>query len=254
MTYSCGIFEREDATLEEASIAKIDRLCRKLQLGPDDHLLEIGTGWGALAIHAAGRYGCRVTTTTISARQHQLAVERVKQAGLADRVEVLLRDYRDLTGQYDKLVSVEMLEAVGEAFYPAFFRTCASLLREDGLMALQVITILEQRYQQHRRSADFVKRYVFPGSNIPSVTALLAASSAVSDLRLRHLEDIGPHYARTLAEWRHNLARHREQVEAITEPRFRRLWHFYLCYCEASFAEGYIGDAQMVLARARTGW
>jgi cyclopropane-fatty-acyl-phospholipid synthase len=240
MTYSCGIFEREDATLEEASLAKIDRLCRKLQLGPDDHLLEIGTGWGALAIHAAGRYGCRVTTTTISARQH--------------RVEVLLRDYRDLTGQYDKLVSVEMLEAVGEAFYPAFFRTCASLLREDGLMALQVITILEQRYQQHRRSADFVKRYVFPGSNIPSVTALLGAASAVSDLRLRHLEDIGPHYARTLAAWRHNLARHREQVEAITEPRFRRLWHFYLCYCEASFAEGYIGDAQMVLARARTGW
>jgi len=253
LTYSCGIFERPDASLEEASVAKIDRLCRMLALRPGDHLLEIGTGWGALAIHAASRYGCRVTTTTISQRQHDLARERVERAGLLGRVRLVMKDYRDLEGQYDKLVSVEMLEAVGHDFYPTFFAKCASLLREDGRMALQVITIADQRYAQHRRSADFIKRYVFPGSNIPSVTALLTAATTASDLRLRRLEDIGLHYARTLAAWRDNLARNRAAVEAITEPRFRRLWHFYLCYCEAAFAERYIGDVQMLLARPRAG-
>lgn len=254
MTYSCALFEREDATLEEASVAKIDRLCRKLRLRPQDHLLEIGTGWGSLALHAASRYGCRVTTTTISRRQRELAVERVERAGLASRVQVLHSDYRELTGRFDKLVSVEMLEAVGHRYYPAFFAKCASLLHAHGLLALQVITIPDQRYAQHLRGVDFIKRHVFPGSNIPSVTALLHAAAGSSDLRLRHLEDIGPHYARTLAAWRENLARHGAEVEAITEPRFRRLWHFYLCYCEAAFAEGYIGDAQMLLSRPRAGW
>jgi cyclopropane-fatty-acyl-phospholipid synthase len=251
LTYSCGIFERPEATLEEASIAKIDRLCRMLRLGPDDHLLEIGTGWGAFAIHAASRYGCRVTTTTISANQLARARQRVADAGLSDRVTVLHADYRDLTGRFDKIVSVEMLEAVGAAFYETFFARCGSLLEEDGLMALQVITIADARYEQHVRGVDFIKRYVFPGSNIPSITALLQAATRASDLTLRQLEDIGPHYATTLAAWRGNLAANAEAVARLTEERFRRIWHFYLCYCEAGFAERYLGDAQMLFAKPR---
>lgn len=253
MTYSCGIFEREDSTLEEASLAKIDRLCRLLRLRPEDHLLEIGTGWGAFALHASRRYGCRVTTTTISRAQHELASERVARAGLEGRVSVLLEDYRDLRGRHDKLVSVEMLEAVGAERYREFFARCSQLLDPHGLAAIQVITIADHRYEQARRGVDFVKRWIFPGSNIPSVTALLDAATAGSDLRLRHLEEIGPHYARTLAAWRENLARNQEAVERITVPRFRRLWHYYLCYCEAAFAEGYIGDVQMLFARPRAG-
>jgi cyclopropane-fatty-acyl-phospholipid synthase len=251
LTYSCGIFERPEATLEEASIAKIDRLCRMLRLGPDDHLLEIGTGWGAFAIHAASRYGCRVTTTTISANQLARARQRVADAGLSDRVTVLHADYRDLTGRFDKIVSVEMLEAVGAAFYETFFARCGSLLEDDGLMALQVITIADARYEQHVRGVDFIKRYVFPGSNIPSITALLQAATRASDLTLRQLEDIGPHYATTLAAWRANLAANSEAVGKLTEERFRRIWHFYLCYCEAGFAERYLGDAQMLFAKPR---
>jgi cyclopropane-fatty-acyl-phospholipid synthase len=249
MTYSCGVFEHPEASLEEASIAKIDRLCRMLRLGPDDHLLEIGTGWGAFAIHAASRYGCRVTTTTISRNQLSRARQRVADAGLSDRVQVVHQDYRDLGGRFDKLVSVEMLEAVGADYYGTFFSKCASLLEDDGLMALQTITIADARYEQHVRGVDFIKRYVFPGSNIPSITALLQAATRNSDLTLRRLEDIGPHYATTLAAWRENLARNADAVAALTEERFRRIWHFYLCYCEAGFAERYLGDAQMLLAR-----
>ena len=251
MTYSCGVFERPEATLEEASIAKIDRLCRMLRLGPDDHLLEIGTGWGAFAIHAASRYGCRVTTTTISANQLARARKRVADAGLGDSVTVLRSDYRDLTGRFDKLVSVEMLEAVGADYYGTFFSKCASLLEDDGLMALQTITIADARYEQHVRGVDFIKRYVFPGSNIPSITALLQAATRSSDLTLRRLDDIGPHYATTLAAWRENLARNADAVSRLTDERFRRIWNFYLCYCEAGFAEGYLGDAQMLLSRPR---
>jgi cyclopropane-fatty-acyl-phospholipid synthase len=251
MTYSCGVFERPHSSLEDASIAKIDRLCRMLRLGPEDHLLEIGTGWGAFAIHAASRYGCRVTTTTISANQLARARKRVADAGLSDSVNVLHTDYRDLTGRFDKLVSVEMLEAVGADYYGTFFGKCASLLEEDGLMALQTITIADARYAQHVRGVDFIKRYVFPGSNIPSITALLEAATRSSDLTLRRLDDIGPHYATTLAAWRENLALNADAVSRITVERFRRIWHFYLCYCEAGFAEGYLGDAQMLLARPR---
>jgi len=251
MTYSCGIFEHPGATLQEASIAKIDRLCRMLRLNPTDHLLEIGAGWGAFAIHAASRYGCRVTATTISAKQLAWLRQRVAEAGLSDRVTVLQTDYRDLTGRFDKVVSVEMLEAVGAAYYEAFFAKCGSLLGSEGLLALQVITIADARYDQHVRSIDFVKRYVFPGSNIPSITALLQAATRASDLTLRRLEDIGPHYATTLASWRGNLARNHEAVAKITDERFRRIWHFYLCYCEAGFAEGYLGDAQMLWAKPR---
>ncbi len=249
MTYSCGVFERADATLEDASVAKIDRLCRKLQLHAGDHLIEIGSGWGALAIHAATRYGCRVTTTTISRAQHALALQRVADAGVSDRVEVLLTDYRDLTGRYSKLVSVEMIEAVGAEYYPSFFRSCAALLEPGGLMAIQAITVADQRFEDARRSVDFIKAHVFPGSCIPSIAVLLGASSATTDLRMIDLEDFTPHYGRTLAEWRANLERNADAVGRITTARFRRLWRLYLSYCEGGFLERHTGLVQMVLAR-----
>ena len=249
MTYSCGVFDRPDASLEEASLAKIDRLCRKLALRPSDHLFEIGSGWGAFAIHAARRYGCRVTTTTISEQQHALATRRVADAGVADRVTVLLSDYRDLGGRYSKLVSVEMIEAVGAKYFDDFFRACASLLEPDGLMAIQAITVADQRFDAARRAPDFIKHFIFPGSCIPSIAALLGAASRVSDLRMVDLEDFSAHYARTLALWRENLERHHEAVARLTTDRFRRLWHFYLSYCEGGFLERHTGLVQMVMAR-----
>ncbi len=251
MTYSCGIFERPDATLREASVAKIDRLCRKLDLRPDDHLLEIGTGWGALSIHAAREYGCRVTTTTISQEQHALAAERIRAAGLEGRVTLLQQDYRRLEGQFDKLVSVEMIEAVGHHYFQEFFRRCAALLKPDGRMALQAITIADQNYESARRSVDFIQRHVFPGSCIPSVTALCDAMTKASDLRLVHLEDIGHHYAPTLAAWRRNLRARWDDARALGyDETFLRLWEFYFAYCEGGFAERAIGDVHMVLDRA----
>lgn len=250
MTYSCGIFETPGTSLRDASRAKIERLCERLELGPRDHLLEIGTGWGAFAIHAAQRHGCRVTTTTISARQHALARERVRAAGLAERVEVLLCDYRDLQGTYDKLVSVEMIEAVGHRHYGAFFRRCQDLLAPHGRMALQAITIADHLYDEARRSVDFIQAHIFPGSCIPSVTALLAAASKTSDLRLERLEEIGPHYVPTLAAWRANLRARWSTARALGFPEeFLRLWEFYLAYCEGGYAEGQLGDVQMLFAR-----
>ncbi len=249
MTYSCGVFERETATLEEASVAKIDRLCRKLALNADDHLLEIGTGWGGFAMHAASRYGCRVTTTTISKQQYDMAVRRIADAGLAERITVLLTDYRDLTGQYSKLVSVEMIEAVGAEYYEGFFRTCAALLESGGVMAIQAITVADQRFEDARKATDFIKHHVFPGSCIPSIAALLGASSRATDLRMVDLEDFTLHYGRTLAEWRTNLDRNAHAVARITTERFRRLWRLYLSYCEGGFIERHTGLVQMVLAR-----
>jgi cyclopropane-fatty-acyl-phospholipid synthase len=253
MTYSAAVFDPPGATLEQASVRKLDLLCRRLGLEAGDHLLEIGTGWGSLALHAASRYGCRVTTTTLSAAQRELALERIARAGLSDRITVLSEDYRDLSGRYDKAVSCEMIEAIGTAQYPEFFRKCASLLAPGGRLALQAITIADQRYQRARGEVDFIRRHVFPGGALPSVTALLDAATAASDLRLRQLEDYTPHYARTLAAWRANLEQHRQAVERITEPRFRRLWHFYLCYCEGGFAEDYIGVVQMLMDRPAGG-
>jgi len=253
MTYSSAVFEPAEASLEQASVRKLDLLCQKLELRPSEHLLEIGSGWGSMAIHAASRYGCRVTTTTISRAQHALATERVARAGLAGRVTVLLEDYRDLTGRFDKLVSVEMIEAIGAEQYPTFFRRCAELLAPGGKLALQAITIADQQYERARREVDFIKRHVFPGSCITSVTALLDAATAASDLRLRRLDDYTPHYARTLAAWRANLAERAEAVGRLTDERFRRLWHFYLCLCEGGFAERYIGVVQMVMDRPAGG-
>lgn len=250
MTYSCGVFEHSEATLEEASIAKIDRLCRKLELQPSDHLLEIGTGWGAFALHAAREYGCRVTTTTISREQHRLASARIREAGLEERITLLFQDYRKLEGSFDKLVSVEMIEAVGAAYYGEFFERCAKLLKPDGRMALQAITILDQQFETARRSVDFIQRHVFPGSCIPSVTALCSAATRASDLRLVELEDIGPHYVKTLATWRETLlARATEAAAMGYSQDFLRQWEFYFAYCEGGFAERHISDVHMLFER-----
>ena len=248
MMYSCAVFEREDMSLEEAQVTKLDRLCRKLDLRPGDHLLEIGTGWGGLALHAARHYGCRVTTTTISRRQHELACRRVEAAGLADRVSLRLDDYRDLDGRYDKLVSVEMIEAVGHQYFDAFFRKCGELLVPGGTMALQSITIDDRQYAAARDSVDFIKRHIFPGCCIPSVTALAQSAARASALRIVDLEDIGPHYATTLAAWRRNLFANADDLRARGYPEaLLRMWHFYLSYCEGGFAERTLGDVQIVL-------
>jgi cyclopropane-fatty-acyl-phospholipid synthase len=250
MTYSCGIFERPEATLAEASLAKNDRLCRKLDLKESDHVLEIGTGWGGFAIHAASRYGCRVTTTTISRAQFDWTAQRIREQGLDDRIRLLLTDYRDLDGTYDKLVSIEMIEAVGHHYLETFFRQCARLLKPDGMMALQAITITDQKYEAHKRDVDFIKRYIFPGSTLTSVTALCAAATRATDLRLLHLEDITPHYARTLREWRERFFCNIDKVRALGYPeQFIRMWEYYLCYCEGAFTERYIGDVQALFVK-----
>ena len=253
MMYSCAVYEREDMTLEQAQIAKLDRLCRKLDLQPGDHLLEIGTGWGALALHAARHYGCRVTTTTISHEQHALARQRIDAAGLAECITLRLDDYRDLDGRYDKLVSVEMIEAVGHHYFDTFFRRCSELLVPGGTMVLQSITIDDRQYESARDSVDFIKRHIFPGCCIPSVTALAQSAARASALRIVDLEDIGPHYATTLAAWRRNLFANAERVrERGYSEALLRMWHFYLSYCEGGFAERALGDVQIVLQESST--
>ena len=252
MNYSCGIFESPDATMEQASIAKMEAICRKLDLRAGDHLLEIGTGWGGLAIHAASKYGCRVTTTTISREQHGLAAERIRAAGLQDRIELLLCDYRDLQGTYDKLVSVEMIEAVGHQYLDTYFQTCSRLLKPDGLMLLQGITIRDELYERALKTVDFIQRFVFPGGFIPSVAAMSASLARSTDLQLLHLQDIGLHYATTLNRWRTRFFANVEAVRALGYPdSFIRLWEYYLCYCEGGFRERNIGTVQMLLAKPR---
>jgi cyclopropane-fatty-acyl-phospholipid synthase len=250
MTYSSALFERPEMSLEEAQLAKIDRVCERLELGPDDHLLEIGTGWGGLAIRAARTTGCRVTTTTISREQFALARERVREAGLEDRIEIQLRDYRDLEGTYDKLVSIEMIEAVGAEYYPEFFRTCDRLLKPGGRMLMQAITVPDAEFESCRREVDFIKRYVFPGSCIPSVGALLGAAKRASGLRLTRLDDLTADYAETLRRWRRNFLVNLEKIRALGYPsRLLRMWIFYLCYCEAGFEERFTGDVHMLLEK-----
>jgi cyclopropane-fatty-acyl-phospholipid synthase len=249
MTYSCALFEHEGQSLAEAQLAKIDRICRKLRLEPGDHLLEIGTGWGALACHAARNYGCRVTTTTISKEQGAYARERVAREGLAERVTVLSEDYRDLKGKHDKLVSIEMIEAVGARWWPAFFGRLSELLEEDGLALIQSITIREDRYEASLREIDFVKRYIFPGCCLPTVAGI-AERVGATDMALAHLEDLTPHYATTLRLWRERFLENKEKVLALGyDERFVRLWEFYLAYCEAGFEERYTRDVQVVLAK-----
>lgn len=242
-----------DTTLEEAQTAKIDRLCRKLRLGPEDHLLEIGTGWGALAVHAAGRYGCRVTSTTLSPAQLEGARRRVIEAGLTDRVELLSLDYRDLPRalgwRFDKVVSVEMIEAVGHRGFPVFFEVVDRMLAPGGLAAVQAITIADRNYDQARRSTDFIQRYVFPGGALPSVSVLTGAAARASRLTPLHLEEMGLDYAETLRRWRLAFERRRDDVRAMGfDERFVRLWRYYLSYCEGGFLERVIGAVQLVLA------
>jgi cyclopropane-fatty-acyl-phospholipid synthase len=250
MMYSSAMFPDPAMTLREAQLARLEAICRKLDLQPTDHVVEVGTGWGGFAIYAARRHGCRITTTTISKEQHDLALERIAAAGLENRIRVLRSDYRDLEGQYDKLVSIEMIEAVGHQYFDTFFAKCGSLLKADGLMLLQAITIADQRYEQAKSSVDFIQRYIFPGSCLPSVTAVTSSITRSSDLRLLHLQDIGPHYATTLRKWRENLFRNLDKVKALGySDTFLRMWEYYLCYCEGGFAERVIGDVHMLLAK-----
>lgn len=250
MMYSSAIFAKPSMSLYDAQIHRLDSICQKLDLQPSDHLLEIGTGWGGLSIHAAKHYGCDVTTTTISREQYELACERVNQEGLSDKVTVLFEDYRDLQGQYDKLVSVEMIEAVGHQYYDTYFNKCSQLLKPEGLMLLQAITIADQQYENAKKSVDFIQRYIFPGSCIPSNTAMQKAITQSSDLRLFDLTDIGPHYATTLRKWLENVNKNIDAVKGLGySDEFLRMWEFYLCYCEGGFMERAISDVHMLLVK-----
>lgn len=250
MTYSSGVFETPETSLYEAQVAKIDRLCRKLDLKCDDHLVEIGTGWGGLAIHAARNYGCRVTTTTISKEQFEFARRRVAEEGLDDRITLLLKDYRDLQGQFDKLVSVEMIEAVGYEYFDTFFEKCGSLLKPDGQMAMQGITISEQRFPRYLKSVDFIQRYIFPGGCLITPKSVLDSVARTTDMRLLHIEDLAPHYGQTVRLWKERFVDRIEDVRLQGFPEtFIRLWEFYLCYCEAAFTERLVGTVQMQFAK-----
>jgi cyclopropane-fatty-acyl-phospholipid synthase len=250
MAYSCGIFTREDATLEQASLAKFDAVCRKLALRPGERVVEIGTGWGGLAIHAAANYGCHVTTTTISREQHDYAKEKIARLGLGDRVTLLLEDYRDLKGRFDKAMSIEMIEAVGANYLDTYLAKCSSLLEDHGAMLLQAITIQDQYYEQARRSVDYIQRFIFPGSFIPSVGVITGSLARATDMKIFHLEDIGPHYSRTLRAWRENFFANLAQVRRLGYPdSFVRLWEYYLCYCEGGFEERQLGDVQFLLTK-----
>ncbi len=253
MVYSCAYFETPDIALADAQTAKLDRICRALELAPGDRLLEIGAGWGALAIHAACEYGASVTTTTISQEQHGLAVERVRAAGLEDRVTVLLEDYRDLSGTYDKLVSVEMVEAVGWQYFPTFFRRCSELLAPDGAMLLQAITIDDSAYEVEKASRSFANTHVFPGGCLPSLPVIQRNVDDHTDMRPVWLDDITDHYVTTVARWRETFERNADRAAELgyDEP-FRRMWRLYLAYVEAGFAERRIGDVQLLLAKP--GW
>jgi cyclopropane-fatty-acyl-phospholipid synthase len=252
LMYSSAVYVDPTDTLEQAQTRRLDMICRKLELAPDDHVVELGTGWGGFALHAAGRYGCRVTTTTISREQHALASARVREAGLADRVTLLLSDYRDLDGRYDKLVSIEMIEAIGHQYLDTYFTKLQSLLKPQGMALVQAITIEDHRYEKALRDVDFIKRHVFPGSFIPSVSAMCAAMARSSDLRLFHLEDIGPSYALTLHEWRRRFLARLDEVRALGfGERFIRMWDFYLAYCQGGFRERSIGNVHMLLTRPR---
>src|SRR5471032_81524 len=250
MMYSAAQFLSADDTLEQVQLNKLERICQKLALKPDDHLLEIGTGWGSMAIYAAQHYGCKVTTTTLSKEQFAYTEQRIAALGLQDQITLLLKDYRDLTGQYDKLVSIEMIEAVGHHFLPTYFKQCAHLLKSNGLMLLQAITIREQRYEQAKRNVDFIQRYIFPGGALPSVHKMLEIVGSDTDMNLLHMEDFGLHYARTLRLWHDNFRHsHGYLMELGYDDYFLRLWEFYLCYCEGGFLERTIGTAQLLLAK-----
>lgn len=250
MMYSAAIYPAASASLEDAQTFRLHRICQKLDLKPEDHLLEIGTGWGGMAIFAAKHYGCRVTTTTISQQQYDYASRRVAEEGLEDRITLLLQDYRLLTGEYDKLVSLEMIEAVGHEYLSTYFKKCDRLLKPNGAMLLQAITIADQRYDYYRKSVDFIQKYIFPGGALPSISRMANEVSKVTQMTVKHLEDFGPHYARTLKDWRERFNRQSEQLHELGyDESFQRLWNYYFAYCEGGFWERNIGVAQLLLAK-----
>ena len=248
--YSCAIFEKESNSLKQASINKIKRICQKLDLSSKDHVLEIGTGWGGFAIYATQNFGCKVTTTTISQKQYEYTLKKVKTLGLENKINILQKDYRELTGRFDKLVSIEMIEAVGHQYYHDFFKKCNQLLIPEGRMLLQSIIITDFLYEEAKQFADFIKTYIFPGSCIPSISKLCESTAKATDMRLFHLEDLTPHYAKTLNHWRHQFTNNIEKVRALGfSEEFIRLWNFYFCYCEGGFIERQIGAVQMLFTK-----
>lgn len=252
LTYSCALFNHEDNTLEDAQIRKIDQILEKACLSKHHRLLEIGTGWGKLAIRAATLYGCRVTSITLSEEQQRFAQQRIAQAGLSDRIDVLLCDYRHVTGQYDRIISVEMLEAVGKAYYPEFFRGCDRLLKQNGMLILQTITIPDQRYEAYSKTTDWMRLFIFPGGLLPSLTVLTKTLTKHTSLVVKHIESIGPHYALTLARWKQRFLANRENILKLGfSESFVRRWEYYFSYCQVGFAQHYIDDLQIVLTRPR---
>ncbi|CAA0105616.1 Tuberculostearic acid methyltransferase UfaA1 [BD1-7 clade bacterium] len=250
MMYSAAIYLSENTALPQASIHKLDLICRKLQLQPSDHLVEIGTGWGGMAIHAATHYGCHVTTTTISQRQYDYAKSEIERLGLQDKITLLLKDYRELTGTYDKLVSIEMIEAVGHEYYDSYFKTCSSLLKPEGVALIQAITIDDQRFEASKKSLDFIQRYIFPGGCLPSNEVISRYVSQATDMHIYDLHDITQDYARTLHDWRQAFLANIDQVKAMGfDDVFCRMWEYYLAYCEGGFTEQVIHTAQFVMAK-----
>lgn len=252
MTYSCGIFLKPEETLEDAQRNKLRLVIQKARITASDHVLEIGSGWGSFAIEAARATGCRVTTITLSEAQLQLTRQRIREAGLEDRIEVLLKDYRSMRGQFDRIVSIEMLEAVGHENYPVFFRTLQRLLRPNGLVVLQSITVPDDRYETYRKGCEFIQKHIFPGGILPSVTVLSQAMTRNSHFFIEHLENIGIHYARTLQEWRNRFLAAKDRVAQLGfDDEFQRKWEYYLVYCEVGFAHRFLNDVQMVLTRPK---
>lgn len=257
MMYSAAIYPTNESTLAEAQDYRLHRICQKLDLKPTDHLLEIGTGWGSMAIHAAKHYGCRVTTTTISDEQFDLAKQRIEKAGLSDKITLLKEDYRDLSGSYDKVVSIEMIEAVGHKFLPGYFKKINGLLKAHGSALLQCITIPDSRYNEYKNSVDFIRKYIFPGGHLPSISLINRHIAQQTDMTVTHFEDITEHYAKTLRDWHATFIENYQQLPAQKyDRRFYRMWRYYLAYCEGGFKERAIGTHQIVFAKAgnRQNW
>ena len=250
MTYSCGIFDTPETTLEEASLAKYDRIIDQLEIKPGHHLLEIGCGWGGFAQRIAERTQAKLTATTISERQYQYAADRIRKNGWEDRIRILKQDYRKLSGQFDRIVSIEMIEAVGHEYLPSYFAKISDLLSAQGAAMIQGITMPDHRYKQYLREVDYIRTRVFPGSCVPSASAMIAAAVKRSDLRPAALHDFGHHSAQPLSEWRIRFKENEQKIAALGhDESFRRAWEYYLCYCEAGFEEGYTGDIHLLLAK-----
>ena len=250
MTYSCGIFEKDNTSMKDASIEKLDRICRKLSIQEKDSVLEIGTGWGSFAIHAAKNYNCHITTTTISDAQYKYVKEKIESSGLTDKITLLKTDYRKLEGKYDKIVSIEMIEAVGHEYVPLYFKKVSSLLKDEGLFGIQGITYNDQQFDVYKNSVDLIKKYIFPGSCLISISQITDVMKKYTDLSLSHLEDITMHYATTLEKWRENFYTEIEDIKKLGfSNEFIKMWEFYFVYCEAGFKERHIGDYQFVFAK-----